>query len=320
LDRLLDRTVIPGYSRLGYALRRRAWPDDADPDALAGRQAVVTGAGRGLGEAAALGLARLGATVHLVVRDAERAAPAVERISAELERVGRTPDLRVGECDVADLTSVRDFAREFSRGLESSGRALDVIIHNAGVMPDVRTMSPDGHELTMATHVLGPVLMTELLLPVLGRSDVGARTIFVSSGGQYTQRLESDDLEFEKGRYRGSIAYARSKRLQVELAPVLARRWDPETAVYAMHPGWADTPGVVDALPAFHALAKPLLRSATAGADTTVWLASAAPQPPTGTFWHDRQQRPKSYVNGTKSSLQQLRKAWEWVCETLELV
>lgn len=152
LDRLLDRSIVPGYSAVGYHLRRRTWAaDDPAPNALVGRRVLVTGAGSGLGEATALGLARLGATVHMLVRSAQRAEPAVERISAALAADGRPADLMVEECDVSDLSAVRTFSAEFTNRLRADGAALDVLIHNAGVLPAARTESADGHELTVAT-------------------------------------------------------------------------------------------------------------------------------------------------------------------------
>ena len=75
-----------------------------------------------------------------------------------------------------------------------------------------RTETGEGHEITLATHVLGPVLMTELLLPVLANSP-DPRVIFMSSGGMYTQALPAADPEYRNGRYRGAIAYARTKRM-----------------------------------------------------------------------------------------------------------
>lgn len=315
LDRLLDRTIVPGYSALGYHIRRRSWAaGDPAPHALAGRRALVTGAGSGLGEAAALGLARLGATVHLVVRSSTRAAPAVERIRAALDAAGRPADLIVEECDVSDLNAVRSFSSGFTERLTATGSALDVLVHNAGILPATRTESVDGHELTVATHVLGPVLMTELLLPVLAAGTWGSRVVLVASGGMYTQALPTHDLEYARGRYDGAVAYARSKRMQVELTPLLAERWASEgVSVYAMHPGWADTPGVASSLPVFRTLTRPILRSAEAGADTIIWLAATAPAPPSGSFWHDRHRRPSSYRAATEPEPEQLDTLWEWV-------
>lgn len=321
VDRLLDRSIVPGYSALGYHLRRRTWAaDDPARGALAGRRVLVTGAGSGLGEAAALGMARLGATVHMVVRSASRAEPAAERIRSSLAAQGRVADLVVEECDVSDLSAVRTFSAGLADRLGADGAALDVVVHNAGVLPATRTESVDGHELTVATHVLGPILMTELLLPILATSAAGARVILVASGGMYTQALPTRDPEYSRGRYDGAVAYARSKRIQVELTPLLAERWGVEgVSVYAMHPGWADTPGVASSLPLFRAVTRPILRSAAAGADTVTWLAATDPAPPTGLFWHDRASRPSSYRSATMPSPDQVDSMWEWVRDAVSL-
>ncbi|MCZ4498380.1 MAG: dehydrogenase/reductase [Marmoricola sp.] len=312
-DRLLDRTIVPGYSALGYRIRRRSWSiDDPAPEALVGKRAIVTGAGSGLGEAAALGLARLGARVTLVVRSRERAAPAVARIEAALVAEGKTPDLDVVLCDVSDLSDVRRCASE----LRAAGDAIDVLVHNAGTLPAERSESVDGHELTVATHVLGPVLLTELLRPLLAGDE--ARVVLVASGGMYAQELPVDDPEFVRGRYSGTAAYARSKRMQVSLAPLLAERWAADgIAVYAMHPGWADTPGVASSLPVFRILTKPILRDAEAGADTIVWLAATEPRPESTGFWHDRVARPEHYRDATRESDEDRRTLWAWVASAV---
>lgn len=303
VDTVLDRTVAPGYSRLGIAVRRRlpGWPADPAPDALAGKVAAVTGATSGLGLATAEGLARLGAEVRLVARNVEKGA----QVKAELEAA--VPGARIGveRCDVSDLDDVRRFARELDVD------RLDVLVHNAGAMPPSRTESPQGHELTMALHVLGPVLMTELLRPVLTGHD--ARVLLVSSGGMYAQALRADDPEYLGDEYSPTTAYARSKRAQVELLPVLAQRWaSTGIGVHATHPGWADTPGVVESLPTFHRLTGPLLRDAAGGADTTVWLAAAQPQPDSGRLWHDRRPRPTNLGRRTRTGAAERTEIWDW--------
>ncbi len=184
--------MVPGFSRVGYAVRRRlpTWPDDPRPGALAGRHVAVTGASSGLGRRTALDLAALGATVHLVVRDAGRGG----RVAAEVEAaVGRADAARVWVCDVSDLVSVRAFCAAFT----ASALPLHALVHNAGALPQARTTTAQGHELTMALHVLGPVLMTELLLPALTAG--AGRVVLVTSGGMYTQALPVDDPDFEHG-------------------------------------------------------------------------------------------------------------------------
>lgn len=310
LDGALDRTVAPGFSQIGYAVRSRlpGWPADPEPGALVGRAALVTGATSGLGLATAAGLARLGARVHLVVRDEAKG----QRVADELRDEVPDADLELWTCDVADLADVRRLAEAFL----AAGESLDVVVHNAGALPGTRQESPQGHELTMALHVLGPVLMTELLLPALARAEDAARVILVTSGGMYAQRLRDDDPEYLTGDYSGTTAYARSKRAQVELLGALDERWSPAgVRVYATHPGWADTPGVQTSLPTFRRVTRPILRDAEGGADTTVWLAATEPSPAPGGLWHDRCERPTHLRPGTRSTPEQVARMWDWVAE-----
>jgi NAD(P)-dependent dehydrogenase (short-subunit alcohol dehydrogenase family) len=172
------------------------------------------------------------------------------------------------------------------------GEPVHVLVHNAGVLPAERHETEEGLELTFATNVLGPHLLTRMLRKLLIES-APARVLYVSSGGMYARRLEVDDLQSREGEFDGRVAYARSKRAEV----VLMERWAEELAgtgvvAHAMHPGWADTPGVETSIPAFRRVMRPLLRTPEQGADTIVWLA-AAPEAAavTGGFWCDRHTR-----------------------------
>jgi NAD(P)-dependent dehydrogenase (short-subunit alcohol dehydrogenase family) len=304
VDWVLDRAIAPGYSRLGFEARKRFWPADPPAGALKGRVAVVTGANSGLGKATAHGLARLGAAVHLVVRDASKGSHAKAEILADVPDA----ELHVDRCDLSDLASVRAFAGTLG--------AVDVLVHNAGVLPPQREQTDDGHEVALATGVLGPFLLTDLLSSAL-RASADGRVVFVSSGGMYSQPLRMDDPEYRQGVFNGTKAYARVKRMQVVLAELWADELrDADVAVHSMHPGWADTPGVSTSLPAFHRLTKPLLRTAEQGADTVVWLA-AAPEPgrSTGHFWHDRRIRPTHYLPWAHDSEPDRRALWTF-CRT----
>ena len=100
--------------------------------------------------------------------------------------------------------------------------------------------------------------------------------IVVASGGMYTEQLDVAALDPEPATYDGTKAYARCKRAQV----VLAEEWTRHLlgagiAVNAMHPGWADTPGLWAALPGFSRIVGPLLRTPEEGVDTIAWLAAA---------------------------------------------
>lgn len=306
VDTVLDRLVVPGFSSIGYAVRRRlpTWPDDAVPGALAGRHVLVTGATSGLGTETARQLGVLGAHTHLVVRNRELG----QKVAGELGGPST-----VWRCDVSDLDSVRTLAADMAE----AGVHLAGVVHNAGALPPERSESAQGHELTMALHVLGPVLMTELLSQSF---EPDARVVFVTSGGMYTQPLPVEDPEYRRGSYAGATAYARSKRTQVELMPVLDQRWAGRgAATYATHPGWAATPGVSQSLPGFERFMRPILRDVASGADTTTWLLATRPRRAGGGLWHDRRQRPSSVLPTTRTTPAQRDQMWAWVAGELGL-
>jgi dehydrogenase/reductase SDR family protein 12 len=308
LDTALDRTVLAGYTNVGYALRKRWWADDA-LRSMSGSSVLVTGATSGLGLAAAEGFARLGADVWLVARDEQRGERARARIAEHCDG----GEARLELCDLAKLDSVRDLAR---RVIEHTGR-LDVLVHNAGVMPPERTVTDDGIELTFAVNVVAPFLLNRLLTDTLA-AGAPARIITVSSGGMYAQRLRADDLQNARGEFSGTTAYARSKRAEVILTELWAQRLaDRGIVVHAMHPGWADTPGISESLPRFYRATRPLLRTPEQGADTIVWLGAAdEPARSTGGFWHDRRRRPTSLVPWTRETAADREALWH-ECERL---
>jgi len=202
-----------------------------------------------------------------------------------------------------------------ARILDSESR-LDVLVDNAGAIVPERTEGPDGIEATFATLVVGPFTLISGLLPLL-RSTRGARVIAVTSGGMYAQRLDLDDLQSETGPFSGTLAYARAKRAQVALVREWARRLGTSgVTVNAMHPGWAETPGLAEALPAFHRVMRPLLRTADEGIDTLLWLAT---DPEAGArggeLFLDRLPRPFDRFPGTRLTVTDRRRLWDIVVE-----
>jgi dehydrogenase/reductase SDR family member 12 len=308
LDAALDRTVLAGYTNIGYALRRRWWDDDA-LGRMDGKFVLVTGATSGLGLAAAEGFAGLGATVCLVARDARR---------GELARTQVAEHCTGGEallelCDLAELSSVRALAQR----LQARTARLHVLVNNAGVMAPKRTLTVDGIELTFAVNAVAPFLLTSLLLDPLRRS-APSRIVDVSSGGMYARRLLADDLQSQLGDFNGTAAYARTKRAEVILTEMWAQRLQGSgVVVHAMHPGWADTAGVRASLPRFYKATRPLLRSPAQGADTIVWLGAAdEPARSSGGFWHDRRRRPTHVLPGTRETAADRDRLWR-ECERL---
>jgi NAD(P)-dependent dehydrogenase (short-subunit alcohol dehydrogenase family) len=286
LDKLLEASVVPSFTRIGYEARRRAedWTSLDDYD-LSDQVIVITGGTSGLGRAAASQVARNGATLIVVGRtESKNAAVAAELVS----ETGNDQISHVA-ADMGDYDQVRALAAHL---LDNHDR-LDVLMHNAGALSDTRREAPDGTEATVASQVVGPFLLTQLLLERLTQS-VPARVITMSSGGMYSAPLTVSQLQMSAADYKGTEQYARAKRAQVTLNEMWAERHGASGVTFhCVHPGWADTPGVADALPGFKTIVGPLLRSPEAGADTMVWLAADdEPLETNGLFWHDR--RPRS--------------------------
>ncbi|MXG91419.1 SDR family NAD(P)-dependent oxidoreductase [Nocardioides sp. YIM 123512] len=288
VDTLLDRTVVLGFGSTGAAVRRRlggpVWPADPAPDALVGERVLVTGATSGIGEAMGRSFADLGASVHLLGRNTDKLAG----VAAELRRAVPNAEVVEEVCDVGDLDAVTAWADDFAARVP----ALHGLVHNAGTMTAEREESAQGHELSLAVHVLGPHLMTSRLRERLVAGP--ASVVWVSSGGMLGAGLASDPdaIESRRGAFNGVQAYARTKRMQVVLADAWAHELDATgVRVESMHPGWAATPGVTSHLPAFARITGPVLRDAREGADTAVWLVATRPESHSPHFWHDRAQR-----------------------------
>ncbi len=176
-----------------------------------------------------------------------------------------------------------------------------MLVLNAGALTHEYTVTGEGNEMTLATHVLSPFLLTRALRPLLEAS-APSRVIVVASGGMYTEPLDVDALDPEPAAYDGTKAYARCKRAQVVLAEEWTRELlDTGITVNAMHPGWADTPGLRTALPGFSRVVGPLLRTPEEGADTIVWLAAAPDAADSsGLFFLDRRARAKHRLRRTR--------------------
>ena len=307
IDDLAEILVVPSFTRTGYALRRRLFDwEDASSWSLAGRTAVLTGPTSGLGRAAAEGLAVMGARLVLVGRDEGRLAQTRD------ELVAGHPDLETAMV-VADMSSLASVRAAADRILASESR-IDVLIDNAGAMFAERDETSEGFERTFAVMVLGPFVLTARLLPrLLGSPD--ARIVAVTSGGQYTQSLPLDDLQYERGDYDGPRAYARAKRAQVALIREWARRLrDTSVVANAMHPGWADTPGLEASLPGFRDMMGDRLRSAEEGVDTMLWLAGAPEaRARSGQLFLDRRPRPFDRVPMTRLTRADRRELWDRV-------
>jgi dehydrogenase/reductase SDR family member 12 len=309
IDTVLEVPIVTSFTNVGCAIRRRvdAWPP-LDGYDLDGRVIVLTGATSGIGRAAATQLARIGATLVLVGRSDERNAQVVD----ELRDLTGNQAISQVAADMGDLDQVR----ELSRRVLADHDRLDVLIHNAGALSPTRQLAPDGTEATVASQVVGPFLLTSLLLDRLAGS-APARVLTMSSGGMYSAKPTASGLEMAAADYKGAEQYARAKRAQVTLNEMWAERSGHlGIHFHTLHPGWADTPGVDAGLPTFAKVMGPLLRSPAQGADTLVWLAADDhPLGSNGSFWLDRRTRPIHRLPSTRraDTPERRRRLWERV-------
>lgn len=192
------------------------------PD-LTGRTALITGANSGLGRVAARVLAGRGAHVVLAVRNRAKGEAAAETMPGSTE---------VRYLDLADLSSVRDFAADFTA-------PIDLLINNAGIMIPPLFRTVDGFESQFGTNHLGHFALTNLLLP-----QVRERIVTVSSIAHRFGTIDFDDLQWRRRPYRPMAAYGQSKLANLlftnELQRRLSERSSPVIAT-AAHPGMAAT-------------------------------------------------------------------------------
>jgi dehydrogenase/reductase SDR family protein 12 len=286
-DAALEATTLGSFTRLGPAARRRIWDwEPIDTVALAGKVVVVPGATSGLGAEIAVEVAHAGASVVAVGRNPERGAATVDRI----RRRGGTA--RFATADLAELDDVEALAAQ----LRDDHDEIHAVVHNAGALLPERRVSSTGLEVTWASMVVGPHLLNHRLVDRLGRA------VWMASGGLYLQALDLDDWGWEQRPWNGTRAYAQAKRAQIDLVAQADRPPNGPLQV-ALHPGWADTPGVEASLPGFRRVMGPLLRTPAEGAETAVWLCAAAGEDlEPGRFYLDRRPRGTVRWPGTGTS------------------
>ncbi len=272
---------------------------------LAGKTALVTGATGGIGKEIARGLARLGATVILGARNPAKA----EATQIELAKEAEDPKaVRAMALDVASLASIRAFAKEFDGKYD----ALHLLVNNAGAWFSDRRTSPDGHELTFATNVLGPYALTKLLEPAL-RKGKPSRVVNVVSS--FASDYDASDLEFAKRKFDGFKAYGQSKLALRMVSWMLASELGKDgVTVNAAAPGFVKTDfnqnahGFTATMINFSA--KLFAVSAAEGADTPLWVA-ASPEVEGQTSKYFEKRREKDGKFRDRAALDALRLALE---------
>jgi NAD(P)-dependent dehydrogenase (short-subunit alcohol dehydrogenase family) len=237
---------------------------------MAGRLVVLTGASSGIGSAAAVQLARLGAEVVPVGRDRGR----LEKVSKRIEAAGPGGTVKPVQADFASLANVRRLALEL---LERHER-IDVLVNNAGVVMGRRESSEDGYEMTFAVNHLAPFLLTRLLLDRL-RQSAPARVVTTSSDAHSSGLIDFEDPQIERS-WSSWRAYSNSKLANILFTRALAARVPSEQVVAnCLHPGVVRSRlGRNSRAPVKlgWAVARLFFRSPRQGASTIVHLASSA--------------------------------------------
>jgi NAD(P)-dependent dehydrogenase (short-subunit alcohol dehydrogenase family) len=248
---------------------------------LSHRACVVTGAGSGIGRATAIGLARRGATVLLVCRTKERAEATATEIHAE------SGNRRI-EPLAADLSRVDD-VRGLATEIGARHEAVYALVNNAAVQLWERRTTPEGIEVTFATNVLAPFLLTRLLTPLLERG-APSRVVNVGSVVHRWGRMNWDDLQGERG-YDANKAYYQSKLALTLLSDAFARRWSTAgVSVQTVEPGMTRTEFARDFRGFYRFMAmiwRPFMRRPEAVArEIEALLTEAALDRSPGGYWH----------------------------------
>ena len=241
---------------------------------------IVTGANSGIGKATALGLARLGGTVVMACRNADRG----EAAQREVVQESKNPKVTLMIVDLASQASIQSFADEFNQDY----KRLDALVNNAGVFTWDRTTTVDGLETMFAVNYLSGFLLSHLVLDKLVASSP-SRIVNVTSTAARRASIDFDDLQGER-KFRGYRAYGRSKLAQLLFTTEFARRLEGTgVTVNACHPGVIRTNlGAKDA-PAIFRFVRIFFSGPAKGALTPVYLAaSPAASSLTGQYFMDR--------------------------------
>ncbi len=236
---------------------------------MKGKVCLVTGASSGIGLETARGLAAQGATVVMLCRSKERGEAAI----AEIRRTVPAADLHLLLADLYSMAEVRRAAAEYRKRWSR----LDVLVNNAGLIHDVREMTVDGFERTIALNHLAAYLLTRELMDLLERS-APARVITVSSVAHKWGEVDFADLQLQKA-FTAMKSYGTSKLCNILFSNELARRTAGKRITSnAVHPGavasnFGQSGGAL--LRFGMKMAAPFMLTSAKGARTSVYLASS---------------------------------------------
>ncbi len=214
-------------------MKTQKWDSNSISD-QSGRIAIVTGSSSGIGYETARVLAEKNAKVIIAVRNPNKGQAALEKIMQAHPQA----DVQVMIVDLANFESVKAFSAEFKKSFQK----LDLLINNAGVMVPPYSKTANGFELQFGTNHLGHFLLTNELMNLL-KATPGSRIVNVSSMAHKSGKINFDDLNWEKRKYRAWQAYGDSKIANLYFTMEMRRKLGSAEypLVAAAHPGWTAT-------------------------------------------------------------------------------
>ena len=307
---LLDASVIYSFDQRGFVRHQQSYFRSTDilEERAKGKNIVITGGTGGIGRSVVQKSVELGMNVWLCCRNPQKA----QTLKTELIESGMNEkNWNVINMDLGDLDSISTACKAFSH------INIDVLVHNAGILPTSSQISNlYGYNVEQATvvNLIAPYIVTRMLSLQKNITD-NTRVIWVSSGGMYPVKLDVSSLQSPMSRFDGVQLYAQSKRAEV----ILAQEFSKEHMSLSMHPGWVDTEGVQNSIPRFYQWSKKHLRTPEQGSDSIVWLAVVdAHRLQNGGFCFDRQFKNPYLLPFTKESTSQRQNMLNWLEEMFQ--
>jgi NAD(P)-dependent dehydrogenase (short-subunit alcohol dehydrogenase family) len=281
-SKMLDASIFWSFDLSGYLRHEKEFNETYEFPK--GTHALITGGTSGIGLAATLEMIKQGVHVTITGRRASQ-GEALEKTH---------PEIKFKQMDMAHWSDFDSLVNQVD--------PLDYLVLNAGGMPETFSTNERGVELQFASQLFGHYLLASQLV-LAGKLKPGARVVWVTSGGMYLKPLDVSTI-YKNDKYDKVDTYANVKRAQVTLLPFFKKEF-PNQTITAMHPGWAATPGVDEAIPGFAKTMKGRLRTPLQGADTILWLLSSKKDIESGALYFDRKKVSPHFFWFTKKSERQ---------------
>lgn len=280
LNKILDLSIYYSFDKSGYLRHKKDFNDEYSFKAQS--NALITGGTSGIGQATSLELANCEVNTIITGRNHKKGEAAAKV----------HPNIHFKPLDMQDWDQISTFVNRVF--------PLDYLVLNAGGMPSDFSQNHYGVESQFASQLFGHFYLLKELQKA-NKLKKGAKVVWVTSGGMYLSNLDLSKITEFVSDYDKVATYANVKRAQVTLLSFFKDEF-PDQVVTAMHPGWAETPGVALAIPKFDKKMKGRLRTPKQGADTILWLLGTKKEIVSGGLYFDRKKVKTHFFWFTKKS------------------